>query len=339
MNTEAVLAFVAVTEEGQFQLAASRLGISQQAVSKRIAALESDLGTTLFRRTPAGAVLTKDGQAFLPHANAFLAAARAAIDSVKPRTRPLRVDVLARNTAAFDLLRGFRDANPGLPVDLVAGGGAAATIGSVKAGEIDAGYAYLRDAAGELGPLLSFCYAFLEPVQVIVGTRHPLALAGRARAADLARYPAWVPGIVAGSEWETFYQDFAEAFGLDIDATGYTAGTESVFDDIAASPSLMTFVGERSRVALPSDPALVRLAVVDPVPLYPWSLIWRSRTRHPGTRRLIAYVKRSFTTPRQAAVWLPRQARDDLAGNTSVSRQAVRAAPASRRARHQAGPG
>jgi hypothetical protein len=182
-----------------------------------------------------------------------------------------------------------------------------------------AGYAYLRDASAELGPLLSFCYAFLEPVQVIVGARHPLALAGRARAADLARYPAWVPGIVAGSEWETFYRDFADAFGLDIDPTGYTAGTESVFDDIAASRSLMTFVGERSRVALPSAPALARLPVVDPVPLYPWSLIWRSQTRHPGTRRLIAHVKRSFQAPRSAAVWLPRRARDDLARGTSTS--------------------
>jgi DNA-binding transcriptional LysR family regulator len=318
-DMECVRSFVVVAEEGQFQLAASRLGISQQAVSKRIAALEADLATTLFKRTPAGAVLTKDGQAFLPHANAILAAVRAAVGSVRPQTRPLRVDVLARNTGAFDLLRGFRDANPRLPVEMVTGGGGAATIRSMLAGEIDAGYAYLRDACGELSPLLSFCYAFLEPVQVIVGARHPLALAGRARAADLAGYPAWVPGIVAGSEWETFYQDFAGAFGLGIDATGYTAGTESVFDDIAASRSLMTFVGERSRVALPSAPALARLAVVDPVPLYPWSLIWRSQTRHPGTRRLIAHVKRSFKPPGSAAVWLPRQARDDLAGNISFS--------------------
>jgi DNA-binding transcriptional LysR family regulator len=112
MNTEAVLAFIAVAEEGQFQLAADRLGISQQATSKRIATLEAELGSALFKRVPAGAVLTQDGRTFLPHANAIVSAVRAGVQSVQPRTRPLRVDVLARGTAAVDLLRGFLDANP-----------------------------------------------------------------------------------------------------------------------------------------------------------------------------------------------------------------------------------
>jgi DNA-binding transcriptional LysR family regulator len=313
MNTDAVLAFVAVAEEGRFQLAADRLGISQQAASKRVAALEADLGATLLRRTPAGAVLTRDGQTFLPHAHAVITAVRAAAESVQPQRRPLRVDIFARGTAAAELIRAFRDAHPALAVDASAGGTAAAAITSVRAGETDAGFGYLTDAASEPGPLLSSAYACLEPVQVIVGPRHPLAGAARVPAADLARYPAWVPGIRPGTEWEIFYQDFAAAFGLAIDSTRYTAATDSVFDAIAVSDTLLTFVGEKSRVALPAAPALVRLPVTGPVPLYPWSLIWRSRTRHPGTRRLIAYARRAFRPPPAADAWLPRQARDDLA--------------------------
>jgi len=324
MNTEAVLAFIAVAEEGQFQLAADRLGISQQATSKRIATLEAELGTALFKRIPAGAVLTQDGRTFLPHATAIAAAVRAGVQSVQPRTRPLRVDVLARGTAAVDLLRGFRDANPEVPVETVSGGGAAATIAAALAGEVDAGYAYLRDRAGELGPGLSSAYAYLEPVQVIVGPRHPFALAGRARVADLSRYRAWVPGIVAGSEWETFYRDLGESFAIDIDATRYATGTESVFDAVAASESLLTFVGERSRVALPSAPALVRLPVTSPVPLYPWSLVWRSRTRHPAARRLVAHARRAFRPPRTAS-WLPRQARADFARDVAPATPAAAA--------------
>ncbi len=68
MNLEAVRAFVTVAEEGQFQLAAAHLGISQQAVSKRLASLERDLGVRLFTRTAGGTRPTIDGQAFLPHA-------------------------------------------------------------------------------------------------------------------------------------------------------------------------------------------------------------------------------------------------------------------------------
>jgi DNA-binding transcriptional LysR family regulator len=312
MNTDAVLAFVAVAEEGQFQLAADRLGISQQAASKRVAALEAELGTVLFRRVPAGAVLTEDGRTFLPHATAVVAAVRAAVASVQPRTRPLRVDVQARGSAPFELLRGFLAANPGLAVDMVTGGGAAAAVKAVAAGQIDAGFGYLRDAAAQLGPLLSSAYAYLEPIQVIAGPGHPLALAGRARMADLARYPAWVPGIVPGTEWETFYQELSAEFGLAIDPTRYVSGTESVFDSVAASTSLVTFVGEKNRVALPAAAGLVRLPVTGPVPLYPWSLVWRRRSPHPAAGRLIDHAERAFQPPDPVASWLPRPARDDL---------------------------
>lgn len=311
MNIEAVRAFTAIVEERQFQRAAARLGISQQAVSKRVAALEAELGTALFTRTPSGAALTQDGRTFLPHAAAVLAAVRDAFASVQPGTRPLRVDVLDRGTAAVDLLRAFCADNPQVAVEMVTGHGAAGTFRSLLAGEIDAGYAYLRDVAGELDPRLARTYAYLEPVHVIVGVRHPLARARGVRPAELGRYRAWVPGIVAGSEWETFYADFAEAFGLDIDPAGYAVGAESVFDAIAASRSLVTFAGERSRVGWPGALGLVQLPVADPVPVYPWSLIWRAGTEHEGTKRLVSHVRRSFSPP-AAVLWLPRQARDDL---------------------------
>jgi DNA-binding transcriptional LysR family regulator len=315
VNIEAVRAFVTVAEEGQFQLAAARLGISQQAVSKRVAALEAELGAALFKRTPAGAALTQDGRTFLPHAGAILNAVSEAFASVQPGTRPLRVDVLARGGGAVDLLRDFCQESPETTVEMVVGGGAASTVRSLLAGEIDAGYAYLRDVAGELDPALARTYARLEPMHVIVGVKHPLARSRSVRPDELARYRAWVPGIVEGSEWETFFEDFTEAFGLDIDPTGYAVGAESVFDAVAASRSLVTLVGERSRVAWPGNLGLVRLPVANPVPVYPWSLIWRADTQHQGAKQLIRHVKRSFEPPSAtSAVWLPRQARDDLKG-------------------------
>jgi DNA-binding transcriptional LysR family regulator len=313
MNVEAVRAFVAVAEEGQFQRAADRLDVSQQAVSKRIAALEAALGTTLFKRTPSGAALTQDGRTFLPHAGTILAAVSAAYASVQPGTRPLRVDVLARGSGPVDLLRDFSEENPSVAVEMLVGGGAASTFRSLLAGEIDAGYAYLRDVGNELDPALARSYAFLEPGHVIVGMRHPLARTRAVPAAELVRYRAWVPGIVPGSEWETYFQDFADAFGIDIDPTGYAVGSESVFDAIAASRSLVTFVGARNRVGWPGGLGLARLPIVDPVPLYPWSLVWRADTAHAGAKRLVSQVKRAFEPPAAgAAVWLPRQAKDDL---------------------------
>jgi DNA-binding transcriptional LysR family regulator len=51
VDLDAVRTFVAVADAGQFSEAAVDLSITQQAVSKRIAALEKDLGVRLFTRT------------------------------------------------------------------------------------------------------------------------------------------------------------------------------------------------------------------------------------------------------------------------------------------------
>ena len=99
MDLDAVRTFVAVADAGQFQEAAAALSITQQAVSKRIAALEKDLDVRLFTRTARGAQLTIDGQAFLPHARELLRVAERAAASVRPGRRALRVDVLSLRIA------------------------------------------------------------------------------------------------------------------------------------------------------------------------------------------------------------------------------------------------
>ncbi|NED50293.1 LysR family transcriptional regulator, partial [Micromonospora aurantiaca] len=76
--------FVRAAELGQFRHAADELGVTQQAVSKRIAALERELGVRLFTRTPRGVELTGDGRAFLPHARGVVAGADRAVAAVRP---------------------------------------------------------------------------------------------------------------------------------------------------------------------------------------------------------------------------------------------------------------
>lgn len=58
--------FVAAAEEEHFGRAAERLHVTRPAVSKLIADLESELGTTLFERLAHGVKLTEAGHALLP---------------------------------------------------------------------------------------------------------------------------------------------------------------------------------------------------------------------------------------------------------------------------------
>ena len=54
--------FVMVAEEGHLTRAAERLHTSQPAVSAHIKALEDELGVALFKRTPKGMLLTREGE-------------------------------------------------------------------------------------------------------------------------------------------------------------------------------------------------------------------------------------------------------------------------------------
>jgi DNA-binding transcriptional LysR family regulator len=66
MNWDDTKYFLAVARAGQMLGAARKLGVSQARLSRRIAALEADLGVTLLDRGPQGCALTPDGAALLP---------------------------------------------------------------------------------------------------------------------------------------------------------------------------------------------------------------------------------------------------------------------------------
>ncbi|RBQ16778.1 hypothetical protein DP939_28695 [Spongiactinospora rosea] len=88
LDLGAVRAFLAVVDDGHFTEAAARMGMSQQAVSKRFAELESDLGVPLPIRSRAGVGPSPDGQAFLPHARALIGMADQATAMFAARRRP-----------------------------------------------------------------------------------------------------------------------------------------------------------------------------------------------------------------------------------------------------------
>lgn len=72
MQTTNLRAFIAVAETGSFSRAAERLHLTQSAVSKRIAALEQEVGTRLFDRVGHQVVATEAGHVLLPRARRAL---------------------------------------------------------------------------------------------------------------------------------------------------------------------------------------------------------------------------------------------------------------------------
>ena len=78
-----IQSFVAVAEEGHVGRAAHRLHLTQPPLSRHILALEDELGTRLFERTPRGMRLLPAGEAFLHHARRILAEVDSAVHTVR----------------------------------------------------------------------------------------------------------------------------------------------------------------------------------------------------------------------------------------------------------------
>jgi DNA-binding transcriptional LysR family regulator len=306
VDLDAVRTFVAVADAGQFQEAAADLSITQQAVSKRVAALERDLGTRLFTRTARGARLTVDGEAFLPHARALLRAAERAAASVGSGRRALRVDVVGRRLAPAALLRGFQRAHPGIELHVVTLSDAGAAIAAVQSGAIDASIRAVTQPA-RLPDGVQAVRVLDEPVQLLTGPAHEFAAARAVTPARLAGHRIWMPGIVPGTEWAAFYEELAAEFGLTIEVTGPDFGAEPLLDTIAGVAALATFVGEGTHLVWPAEWDLRRIPVRDPAPVYPHSLIWRADNPHPALTALRGYLAAARRA--HAGAWTPAWAR------------------------------
>lgn len=294
--------FIAAADSGQFQAAADDLAVSQQAVSKRVAALERELGVRLFTRTPRGAELTIDGRAFLPHARDLLNAEERALAAVRPGRRPLRVDVVSRRVGPASLLRDFHRADPETELSVVTLFDADSAIAAVSSGAVDATFRAVP--TGRLPDGVRAVRVLDEANQLLTGPGHELADAGSVTPSHLARHRIWIPGIVPGTEWAAYYAELSAAFGLTIDAVGPDFGTESLLDVLAKSPDVATLTGEQTHMLWPAEYDLRRIPVRDPVPVYPHSLIWREDNSHPALSALRGFLRTraSLDAP---GTWLP----------------------------------
>lgn len=303
MDLATVRTFVVVADTGQFQEAAVELAVTQQAVSKRVAALERSLGVRLFARTPRGADLTIDGRAFLPHARELLRVAERAAASVRADRRPLRVDVLTSRSAPSGLMRGFHAAHPEIDLDVLTVFGIESALTAIRSGALDATFRAVAAPGRPLPDGIEAVRVLDEPLHLLTGPGHALAGARSVSLAELAGHRIWMPGLVPGTEWAAYYDDLVAEFGLTIEATGPNFGSDALLDTIADTPSLATFMGARTRLVWPADHGLRLIPVTDPAPVYPHSLLWHRDNPHPGLTALRAHLATGEVSG--SGTWVP----------------------------------
>jgi DNA-binding transcriptional LysR family regulator len=186
MDVDEVRTFLAIAETDGFTRAGQRLHRSQPAISRRIEMLEHELGAPLFERMRGRTRLTEAGRAFLPHAEAVLAALKDGQDAVRHLQTGMQgtvslalVGTLA-DTRIVDTLRRFARRAGKVRLELRTASSAEVTD-LVRRGEATLGLRYFASNRPELVEL----NAGSEAMLVVAAGDHPLARRRRLRTAAL----------------------------------------------------------------------------------------------------------------------------------------------------------
>ncbi|MEM9707234.1 MAG: LysR substrate-binding domain-containing protein [Pseudomonadota bacterium] len=230
--------FVTVAQKGSFVAAADELGLTQPAVSRSVAELESIVGHTLFDRSQRGARLTWRGQSLLNAAEAGLLQISqglnvAASDGAQSET--IRVGALPNVCSQFlpDVIGDFKRDYPSVVVRILTGTNAA-LLQDLRVGDTD--FVLGRLSSNEDMRGLVFETLFDEPLIFVVRRGHSLAQ-GKPNIEDVLEFPLLLPpkGTIIRQELDRYFASQAvthlpnavETTSSDFQRT-YLAKTEAV---------------------------------------------------------------------------------------------------------------
>lgn len=123
LNWKLLTAFEAVGRHRNFTRAAGELNVQQPAISRRVAALESELGVRLLVRTRPNTTLTREGELLFNALTGSFSQVRGTVEQIQ---RDPVSDVVTVNTTIgfascylMKRLHHFRAANPDISIELV----------------------------------------------------------------------------------------------------------------------------------------------------------------------------------------------------------------------------
>lgn len=190
MDLRALTYFVTVAEELSFSRAAARLHITQPPLSRKIAALETEIGVRLFERSPQAVTLTPAGHGLLREARRILSLSATAPETARRAARgetgSLRIGFVGSTiyTRLPALVGKFRHAYPEVLVTL-SQATVVRQVDLLLAGEIDLGF--ISQPITE--PLLETATLFKEPFVVALPAQHRFAALKEVRLAQLKEEP------------------------------------------------------------------------------------------------------------------------------------------------------
>lgn len=199
-NLRRLKAMIVVSETRSVARAATRLNISQPAVTKSIRELERDLGTSLFKRTTAGMVPTEAGNALVRRAKLAFAELSLAETEVAALTGHVSGRVVvgalpfARTRLVPLAVTRLTMRHPDFQVS-IADGEFSALVEPLRSGDLDYIVGALRSDG--VPKDLTQTTLFHDPLAVVGRREHRLATRSQLTAADMTKVDWVLPPIGA----------------------------------------------------------------------------------------------------------------------------------------------
>ena len=196
MDIAALRAFIAVAETDSFSLAAERLFLTQPAVSKRIAGLESELDTRLFDRIGRTVTLTESGRALLPRAQRILVELEDSARAIANLSGKIHGTLRFGTSHHIGLhrlppaLQQFTRSNPQVRLDIRFMDSEQACQ-AVEQGDLELAIVTLPSTVPEN---LQVETIWIDRLHVVVAPGHPLDRGEKIQLEELAAYPCVLPG-------------------------------------------------------------------------------------------------------------------------------------------------
>jgi DNA-binding transcriptional LysR family regulator len=285
---------VGVGVSGSLSRVARDAGMSQQAVSARMVALEMAIGTSLLSRSPHGTRLTEAGilvadwaTPLLAEADRFGAAAEALRSDVESSLAIASSMTIAEHLAPGWLIR-LRSQSPDLRVELTAGN-SESVVSMVRSRAVALGFIETPDLPSDLR-----CATFAsDELVVVVGPSHPWARRRSGITAEELAGASLVTRERGSGTRLAFDRALASAgFPLLAEPAAEFSTTSAIRSTVMAGQvaSVLSILAVREHVA---TGALVRVRVRDLRIVRPLTAIWNPSVRlHSAAEQLLAIASR-----------------------------------------------
>lgn len=196
MDISALQAFLAVAESGSFSRAAERIYLTQPAISKRIAALEKEVGARLFDRIGRGIQLTPAGAALRTRARNLLRELEDVKRGIANLSGHISGELLLATSHHIGLhrlpgpLKRFHETYTEVRLNLQFMDSEKACQ-AVMRGDLELAVVTLPPKAESP---LKVEKIWDDPLDIVVSPTHPLASEKRLKLFKLLEYPAILPG-------------------------------------------------------------------------------------------------------------------------------------------------